>query len=285
MTNSNLKTLQEWMQTLLTNRGNFQQKLFLTEAQFQLNAHKVIAQRQGLDAHARLRVYATGYVLRLLECLRADYPLLQAFMTDSVFNTFGQAYIEYHPSSSFTLFDLGANFPAFLAATRPQNIPENQAAAFDFPYALALYERACLDVLRAKGLEGQLYQKNFSTFSNFLFEHERNIQAASCLVCLELDYPVLSVVQALKNNEIPEVPNFQKNYLALTRIQYRLKVMELTDWQYHFLMACKTTTTVMEALNYCHQKTRISVSELLAELMFFIPMAYDSALLMEIEAI
>lgn len=44
-------------------------------------------------APARLDIYARGYVLRLLECLRAEFPILLALVGDQVFEMFASSYV------------------------------------------------------------------------------------------------------------------------------------------------------------------------------------------------
>ena len=84
-----------------------------------LSAEDVVAERRGLSARERLAVYTGGYVLRLLECMRADFPVLRGFIGDSVFDAFAKAYVITMPPVSHSLYDLGADFPRFLRLTLP----------------------------------------------------------------------------------------------------------------------------------------------------------------------
>lgn len=280
MTDPSFKALQNWLHSLITTRGNFNQKVFLTEAQHQLNAQNIVAERRDVDIYSRLHVYTSGYVLRLLECLKADYPLMEKFMTASAFEHFAKAYIQYKPSTSYTLFDLGGGFPDFLAATRPKNVPKEQALMFDFPYALALYERTCLEVLRAKGMEGKSKNINTDFFANTLFEVQ-TVQVTPCLRCLELQFPILEFVRALKKEETVEIPPYQETYIALTRENFYLKAFTLEPWQFHFLQAAQEPITTNEAITIAAAKTNLSKGKLLADLLFFLPMAYENNLLMK----
>lgn len=69
----------------------------------------------------RLGVYARGYSARLHGALRATFPTVLALTGDQVFALFATAYLQAHPPTSYSLFDLGAGFPDFLDDTCPAN--------------------------------------------------------------------------------------------------------------------------------------------------------------------
>ena len=87
------------MKTVVTERGGLGEKLDAAARQHGLRAEDVVAERRGLSARERLAVYTSGYVLRLLECMRADFPVLHGFVGDSVFDAFAKAYIITLPPS------------------------------------------------------------------------------------------------------------------------------------------------------------------------------------------
>jgi len=114
MVDQSLPLLQHWMITVVTERGSLAEKLQSGTGQHGLRLEDVIAEKRGLSAEKRLSIYTSGYVLRLLECMRADFPGLRSFVGDSVFDAFARAYIISEPPESPSLFDLGAAFPRFL---------------------------------------------------------------------------------------------------------------------------------------------------------------------------
>ena len=115
-------------------------------------ADEVVAGSAALPADERLRVYSHGYVLRLIECLRADFPVLRALVGDTVFDLFATAYLAERPSRSPSLYDLGAGFAAFLEATRPAE-GAGRGTLEAIPASLARLERAMAEVSRAPGPE------------------------------------------------------------------------------------------------------------------------------------
>ena len=59
----------------------------------------------------RLEIYAGAYYARLLECLRAEYPIMAEAMGTELFDEFAVEYLQHYPSHSYTLNDLGSQFP------------------------------------------------------------------------------------------------------------------------------------------------------------------------------
>ena len=58
----------------------------------------------------RLEIYAGAYYARLLECLRAEYPIMAEAMGTELFDEFAVEYLQRYPSHSYTLNDLGGQF-------------------------------------------------------------------------------------------------------------------------------------------------------------------------------
>ncbi len=83
-----------------------------------------IADAGGIDARARLAVYANGYRARLREALQGDFSALAHVLGETDFSALCESYIDTHPSPYFSLRDYGARLPAWLgeqaiAAGRP----------------------------------------------------------------------------------------------------------------------------------------------------------------------
>src|SRR5678816_1207122 len=97
MAEQSLASIQRWMKSVVTERGQFVEKLESAAQQHGLVVEEVVAEKRGLTARERLSIYASGYVARLLECMRADFPVLRGFIGDSVFDAFAKAYIVTEP--------------------------------------------------------------------------------------------------------------------------------------------------------------------------------------------
>src|SRR5258707_520194 len=82
-------------------------------------AEQVLTRSQALSGVERLAIYSSAYYARLLECLREEFAVLRHALDDEVFNAFAVDYIRTYPPGSYTLCQLGANFPRFLSESRP----------------------------------------------------------------------------------------------------------------------------------------------------------------------
>lgn len=107
---------------------------------------------QGLAARERVAIYANGYRMRLLECLRAEFAGLARLLGEPLFEGFALDYLRAQPSTSYTLHELGAGFPAHLARTRPDTASEREPWV-DFMIDLARLERLIRAVYDGPGDE------------------------------------------------------------------------------------------------------------------------------------
>jgi hypothetical protein len=114
MAEPDLGVLQRWMLSAVTTPGGVDEGVRVARDRFALDVAETVKGSNRLSAHARLAIYARGYVLRLLECLRAEFPILLALVGDQVFEMFASSYVWTRPSRSPSLYDLGAGFAEFL---------------------------------------------------------------------------------------------------------------------------------------------------------------------------
>ena len=62
----------------------------------------------------QLAVYSNAYRLRLREVLETDFPVLAAALGEDAFDELADAYIEVHPSHSYSLRDFSGQLASFL---------------------------------------------------------------------------------------------------------------------------------------------------------------------------
>jgi hypothetical protein len=91
-----------------------------------------------------------------------------------------------------------------------------------------------------------------------------------------LDFPILEIVQQLHQEETITHPDYKTTFLALTRQNFRIIPREIEEWQFHFLEAAKTPVLSSQAAQISSEKSGKPVSDILAELMFFLPVAYEN---------
>lgn len=269
MTEQSLGRLQLWMKTVVTERGSLADKLQTATQLHGLNIEEVVAEKRDLSAHKRLGIYTSGYVARLLECMRADFPALRRFVGEPVFDAFAKAYIVTEPSHSPSLFDLGAGFPRFLDQTKPTN--SEIGALLDLPADIARLERARTEVMRARGVEEEPAPPAFSPFE--IFTSDLKVQATPCLRLLELKFSLADFFDGDTDQEQPPPPEQRPTFVAIGRFDYRIHVKEIEPWQFAFLKACESPSSAHLAAGYAAEESGTEPAVLLAQLVLWLPVA------------
>ena len=130
---ADLASLQQWLQQTILAGG--------------ADSLAPVRQSNRLPAATRVSVYVNGYRLRLIECLQKEFPILRRLLGEHPFDLLARAYVETNPSHSYTLYEFGAGFAAYLAARQPPALGDIAG----MPAALARIERAKAEVYRARG--------------------------------------------------------------------------------------------------------------------------------------
>lgn len=274
------------MNDVITSRGSLPEKLQRAGASNGFLLDEIVRSARGLSAHRRMGIYTNGYVLRLLECLRDEYPVLRTFMGDQMFDLFAKAYIVCQPSSSYSLYHLGREFPRFLRDTRPrpeETTIENKGL-LDLPAEIAALERASGDVSRAEGTETRLHGGRSLTdalTAVMVLREERIIQTPPCLRLLEQQFPLIEFFRSVAQGENPEPPARRISRVAVTRVDYRIQMIELSHWQYGFLQACRDPISVPAAAAMAAKQCDRPVSKILADLMIWLPVADGAGLIIQ----
>jgi hypothetical protein len=275
MSEQSLSVLEHWMKTVVVERGGLSEKLEAAAQRHGLRAEDVVAERRGLSAQERLAVYTGGYVLRLLECMRADFPALRAFVGDAVFDAFAKAYVITMPPVSHSLYDLGADFPRFLEETKPKNwtLEGDINAMLDLPPELARLERARAEVMRAPGTEDDPpADEHLSTFA--VFGDGPTIQATPCLRLLETKFPLVEFLRSSDMGEQTEPPAPRTSFVAVGRSNYRVHVEEISHWQFAFLKACERPTSSYSAVQVAVLESGRDPGQVLADVAIWLPIAF-----------
>lgn len=154
-----LEQLQRWMQAVIVHPGSIEEAARSAPARAELPAEQVgtvILPSAGLQPLERLEIYQGMYPLRMEEALAADYPGLKHFLGDHVFLHLATAYVQVHPSCSFTLNPLGEHLADFLSTAKGvrkrafcrelARLERALAEVFDAPQTDALGEETIAEV-------------------------------------------------------------------------------------------------------------------------------------------
>jgi len=244
-TRHTLDELQRWMQAVVTHPRGVALGIESDQAQEQIDlvpeqAERIVARSRALSALERLNIYNQAYFARLLECLRHEYSVLAAALGEELFDAFAVGYLESHPSTSYTLGSLGADFPEHLAATRPARETRTGDSTDwpEFMIDLARLERAVNEVFDGPGVEGQPLL-DLARLVAIWPQH----WPATCLVCapclrvVKLQFPVNEYFTAVRLGRTAPVPQPELEFVAVTRRDYRVLRYALDLPQYELLCA------------------------------------------------
>jgi hypothetical protein len=235
-------------------------------------AADVVVGSGPLPPRARLDIYARSYVLRLAECLRAEFPVLAAMIGDEVFNLFAGAYLGARPSRSPTLYDLGAGFADYLAATRP---PGEGSALAALPADLARLERAIAAAGRAEGLEGAPPAPPLDPAAR-LFQPGARLATPATLTLLSLGFDFTDALAAHRAGARPTPPPARPTMMAVARRRYAVRAHVLEPWSFAWLAALKSGADMQAASAAAAGASGLAPSEVLARLLVWLPGAAEA---------
>jgi len=264
-----LANIQKWLTSIIVKPGNVNDKITMADRHYGLKHTELIRPAENLTSSQKIGIYARGYVLRLMECMQAEYPALKHLLGAELFETFVKAYLVNMPPTSPDLYDLGTNFAAFLKASQPNNGNDNPM--LDLPVELAMLERALAEASRCKGLEGT-GTVSIDDKALYLFDTHA-IQTSPCLQLLDLQFALTGFIKAVQQGNEALTPAIAQSYVAISRKDYIVYMHEVEPWQWHFLKALKNTNDYNEAVCTTAAQCGIANSTVLADLMLWVPVA------------
>ncbi|KJY89317.1 DUF2063 domain-containing protein [Pseudoalteromonas piscicida] len=281
MKTPDLTQTQQWLSTVLMVRGDLPQKLNTAANPHGLTLHDCVKSNKTLGAMRRVDIYAAGYVMRLVECLRGEFALLCQFMGDEVFDTFAKAFIVTLPSESWTLHQLGSRFADFLAHTKPTgDFNAHQRAMFSLPSELAKFERAKALALLKPGPETEQSTALINEIELLCgIAEDFVISVPESVQLIQTDYPLLSLITQLEQAKPCTLPTPEQTHIAISRQQYRIKMNVLNDWQANLLLHLREKPLrYQEAITYCAKCMSMETQVLRAQLAVWLPSAINRGL-------
>ncbi len=160
-------------------------------------AERFIKPNDRLTAFERLQIYNQQYWWRLLGAFAEDFSGLRAVLGEKKFDRLANAYLEVHPSSSWTLRNLGSKLVEFLAAnpklTHPRTALALDVARVEWARVLAFDEPARKIIAP---------EKLARTPANRL-----RLALQPYVVLLKLSHPVDELMRRLKHTGLSVVSN------------------------------------------------------------------------------
>lgn len=269
-----LDELQRWMQAVITHPGGVSAGIESADAREQIavapeQAERVVTRSRALTALERLKIYNHAYYARLVECLQEEFSVLAAALGSEVFDAFAVAYLQAHPSQSYTLGRLGARFPDFLEETRPPVAAGTEATANwpEFMIDLARLERVVNEVFDGPGAEGEplLNGDQLQALPAGGWPAAR-LMCIPCLRLVKLKYPVNNYFTAIRRGGQPPIPEPGVAHVAVTRRDYRVLRYPLEPAQYELLHALIEQNPVGMAIERAAAVSPLADAQLAAEL-------------------
>lgn len=249
----NLSTLQRWMQAVIQHPGQVTVGIEQPAAQAALALDAaalptVILPSSQLTSAQRLQIYADAYLARLLEVLTHEYPALQHALGTELFAGFALQYLQAHPSTSYTLGQLGARFPDYLATTRPTRESHDPDWS-DFLIDCCRLERLYAEVFDGPGPERT--PVHFHALPSELTAEQffqQRFQLVEWVQLIALQFPVHEYITAVRQASAPEIPQLAATWLVVTRGDYRVRRFAIPHAEFVVLSAFQHGATVIEAL-------------------------------------
>jgi hypothetical protein len=269
-----LAVLQRWMQ------GRIVADEAIAAAAPDWMADAVVTGSAALPADERLRIYSHGYVLRLIECLRADFPVLRALVGDTVFDLFATAYLAERPSRSPSLYDLGAGFADFLEATRPAE-GAGRGTLEAIPASLARLERAIAEVSRAPGPETLAQTGAQAAMTAMLLLAPATVlRLPQSVRLLRLDFDFAQALAAAERGARPAQPPAREICVAVARSGYRVRALDLAAPRFAWLEALgQDGGDALDAARRAAAATGCDADALFAQIAGWLPTALQQGLI------
>ena len=212
-----------------------------------------------LNSFDRLQIYNRQYWSRVFDCLADDYPGVRSVLGETKFRNLAVAYLATHPSTRYTLRDLGRSLPAFILGeprwTTPRTVLAADMARLEWSHIEAFDNEAKPPLTQA-----DLVGRDPSKIHLRLQPH---------ITLLQLQWPLDEYLLALRdsprlraeasNAVVPSdrkprpkkvpLPKPAKVHLAVHRYQNVVYYKRLTSDQFGLLTEFRKASSLLRALN------------------------------------
>jgi hypothetical protein len=210
-----LDRLQRWMQAVVVHPGSVAQAVAAADARVEIPPDRVgdvVLPTESLSSVERVGIYHGMYLLRMEEALATDYPGLKHFLGDDGFFQLVKAYVQVHPSRSYTFNRLGDRLPDFVAGAE-------WLARRGFSHDLARLELAVSQVFDANETPA-LTAEQVAAVPAEAWERAR-LRPIAAFRLLSLRYPVSAYLDSLQGDTHQHPRPVRKDvWVAIYRRQY-----------------------------------------------------------------
>src|SRR3569833_63076 len=231
-------------------------------------ARSFIAPNSRLSSFERLEIYNRQYWFRILGALAEDFPALRSVIGSRAFDAMSVAYLNAHPSRSFTLRNLGSHLADWLTAN-----PHFAGRRSSLAVEVARIEWAFIEVFDSAERE-PLTLEQIATL-----EGDSHLALQPHLQLVELEYPVDDLVLNLHKQEKRQtteaglkleeedyapakLPALRRKptWLATHQIDYSVYYLRLKRGDFHTLRAIHSGQPLAEAIEAGVTTARVPTS-------------------------
>ena len=231
---NDLDEIQAYFATQLTSRRSLPKDAAASE-----RARTVVKTQGALSAADRLEIYREQFWLRHTSSLVEDYPGVSRILGQAAWQALVEGYLDAHPPRSYTLRDLGLQFPAYVAS---QGQLEQHALCTD----MARLELAYLELFDAAD-EAPVSPEALASIPEEAWERAR-IVFQPALRLLQVEYPVATLRRALlEAHAAVPLPAPERHYLLLFRRDLQLFHEPISAAEHALLDALLSGTPLVPA--------------------------------------
>lgn len=234
---------QDWMQNALLNPQGTQQST--VESTFMPGAN--------LSPAESLAIYQRGYILRLTKCLADQFPALCHALGEQLFTKFAKRYLHTYPSQSYTLYDLGTRFAAFLEEDRPDKNNKQKETWIDFMVDLARYENLHFSLFDAPGHEGKPWPAADTP--------DESLKLQPCFALNQSRFPVGWYYHACKEKPDCPFPPQQTSWVALVRTNFFVTTFPINQVHFLFLQQVQKHNDIAKGLQHISKLTNTALPQ------------------------
>jgi len=221
-----------------------------------------------LTAFERLEIYNRQYWFRLQGAFAEDFPALHSVIGSARFEALTNAYLEAHPSRSFTLRNLGSKLHDWLS-----NNPQWAGSRLNLALDVVSVEWACIEAFDNAALPSLTPEEVASINGESRLTLQPHVQL------LPLAYPADDLVLAMhqqQKREVSEAGSRPENeslqvlkpirlrkrstWLAIHRSDLSLYYKRLTRPEFRMLVALRDGSPLAEALETAFIDSRLNAS-------------------------
>jgi len=224
----NLRHTQKWVQGVITHPDGVYKgatETLVDGEQWKIDT--IVSPSINLTSQQRIGIYHSSYFARLIECFRSEYNGLLNALGSKLFEHLTWCFLQAHPSTSYTLNNLGKLFPEYLETTLKENLEGETPDWWQvFIIDMAKFERKYTEVYNGDGHEKIL--------SNDVFGLEPS-KLSPAVTTLQLQFPISKCIGQFREDETNFFPSQEPSNYVFTRQTYRVKVYLIYDDEWNAL--------------------------------------------------